>query len=55
MRLVDSLLHAFHIAVISGTRGRLIGVKLIQGNKMHITELLEGLSRKSPIYAEKAA
>jgi hypothetical protein len=44
MRLIDGLIHAFHIAAISGKRGRPVGVNLIQGTKTQIIELIEELS-----------
>ena len=44
MRLIDGLIHAFHIAAISGKRGRPVGVNLIQETKKQIIDLIEELS-----------
>ena len=44
MRLIDNMIHEFHIAVISGNKGRPVGVNLIQGSKKQIVELIEELA-----------
>ncbi|WP_157950072.1 hypothetical protein [Vallitalea okinawensis] len=40
MLLIDNLIHEFHVSEISGTRGRPVGVNLIQGTKSQIVKLL---------------
>lgn len=45
MRQIDNLVHEFHMAEISGTRGRPVGINLIQGTKKQIVELLCELAR----------
>jgi hypothetical protein len=44
MRLIDNLIHAFHIAAISGKQGRPVGVNLISGTKTQVIALIEELS-----------
>ncbi len=40
MRLIDNLIHEFHMAEISGNQGRPVGVNLIQGTKSQIVKLI---------------
>lgn len=49
MELVDGLIHAFHVAEISGSRGRPVGVNLIQGTKPQIIKLLCALAGKEAL------
>lgn len=44
MRLIDNLIHEFHVAAISGNKGRPVGVNLIQGTKKQIIELITELT-----------
>ena len=44
MRLIDNLIHEFHISSIAGTRNRPVGVNLIQGTKEQVTALIEELA-----------
>jgi len=44
MLRIDGLIHAFHIAAVSGAQGRPVGVNLIQGTKKQIVELIEALA-----------
>ncbi len=44
MRLVDGLIHEFHINLNSGVRGRFVGVNLIEGSKKQIGDLIFGLA-----------
>ncbi len=48
MRLIDSLIHEFHISSIAGTRNRPVGVNLIQGTKEQVTALIEELAYGNP-------
>ncbi len=40
MRLVDWLIHEFHTNLLTGVRGRFVGVNLIEGSKKQIAELI---------------
>lgn len=40
MRLIDNLIHEFHVAEISGNQGRPVGINLIQGTKAQIVKLI---------------
>lgn len=40
MRLIDNLIHEFHVSEISGMKGRPVGVNLIQGTKPQIVKLI---------------
>ena len=40
MRLIDWLIHEFHINLLSGSKGRFVGINLIQGTKSQIKELI---------------
>jgi hypothetical protein len=44
MRLIDWLIHEFHINLLSGTKGRFVGVNLIQGTKSQIKDLILNLA-----------
>lgn len=44
MRLVDGLIHEFHINLHSGVKGRFLGVNLIEGSKKQIEDLIIGLA-----------
>ena len=44
MRLIDNLIHEFHINLSSGVKGRFVGINLIEGNKKQIEELILGLA-----------
>ncbi len=46
MLRIDGLIHAFHIAAISGAQGRPVGVNLIQGSKKQVVELIEALAAR---------
>jgi hypothetical protein len=44
MRLIDWLIHEFHINLLSGSKGRFVGINLIQGTKSQIKELILSLA-----------
>ena len=44
MRLIDWLIHEFHINLLSGSKGRFVGINLIQGNKFQIKDLIINLA-----------
>ena len=44
MRLIDNLIHEFHVSSKAGTKNRPVGVNLIQGTKEQITALIEELA-----------
>ncbi len=44
MRLIDNLIHEFHISSIAGTKNRPVGINLIQGTKEQVTALIEELA-----------
>ncbi len=44
MRLVDGLIHEFHINLNSGVKGRFVSINLIEGSKKQIGELIIGLA-----------
>ena len=44
MRLIDNLIHEFHVSSIAGTKNRPVGVNLIQGTKEQVTALIEELA-----------
>ena len=44
MRLIDWLVHEFHINLLSGNKGRFVGINLIQGTKSQIKELILNLA-----------
>ena len=48
MRLIDNLIHEFHVSSIAGTRNRPVGVNLIQGTKEQVTALIEELAYGNP-------
>ena len=48
MRLIDNLIHEFHVSSIAGTRNRPVGVNLIQGTKEQVTALIKELAYGSP-------
>lgn len=45
MRLIDGLIHSFHVSIISGEQGRPVGVNLISGTKAQIAALITELAR----------
>jgi hypothetical protein len=40
MRLIDELIHEFHINLVSGIKGRFVGINLIEGSKKQIVDLI---------------
>ncbi|MDF2987263.1 MAG: hypothetical protein K0R50_2773 [Eubacterium sp.] len=40
MRLIDELIHEFHINLVSGIKGRFVGINLIDGSKKQIGDLI---------------
>jgi len=44
MRLVDRLIHEFHINLNSGVQGRFVGINLIEGSKKQIGDLINDLA-----------
>lgn len=44
MRLVDNLVHEFHINLVTGVKGRFVGINLIEGTKKQIAELILSLA-----------
>lgn len=40
MHLIDDLIHEFHINLVSGVKGRFIGINLIEGTKKQISDLI---------------
>ena len=44
MRLIDNLVHEFHVASIRGTPNRPVAVNLIQGTKAQVVQLIEELA-----------
>jgi hypothetical protein len=44
MRLIDWLVHEFHLNLSSGVKGRFVGVNLIEGTKNQIQELILSLA-----------
>ncbi len=40
MRLIDNLIHEFHINLTSGVKGRFVGINLIEGTKKQISDLI---------------
>lgn len=48
MRLIDNLIHEFHVSSIAGTKNRPVGVNLIQGTKEQVTALIEELAYGNP-------
>ncbi len=44
MRLVDGLVHEFHINLVTGVKGRFVGINLIEGTKKQIEDLLLSLA-----------
>ncbi len=40
MRLIDNLIHEFHINLTSGVKGRFVGINLIEGTKKQIADLI---------------
>lgn len=44
MRLIDGLIHEFHVSLTSGTRGRPVGINLIQGTRQQVMELIGELA-----------
>lgn len=44
MRLVDWLVHEFHTNLLTGVKGRFVGVNLIEGTKQQIAQLILGLA-----------
>lgn len=46
MKLIDNLIHEFHINLTSGVKGRFVGINLIEGSKKQISELIFNLAYK---------
>jgi DNA-directed RNA polymerase subunit RPC12/RpoP len=44
LRLIDWLIHEFHINLLSGAKGRFVGINLIQGTKAQVKELILNLA-----------
>jgi hypothetical protein len=44
MRIVDNLVHEFHINLVTGVKGRFVGINLIEGTKKQIEELILSLA-----------
>jgi hypothetical protein len=44
MLLIDWLIHEFHINLLSGSKGRFVGINLIQGTKAQIKDLILSLA-----------
>jgi hypothetical protein len=44
MRLIDNLIHEFHINLNSGVKGRFVGINLIEGTKKEIAALINELA-----------
>ncbi len=44
MRLIDGLIHEFHINLRSGVKGRFVGINLIEGTKKQIADLILSLA-----------
>lgn len=44
MRLIDGLVHEFHINLNSGVKGRFVGINLLDGTKKQIQEFILGLA-----------
>jgi len=44
MRLIDWLIHEFHASLITGAKGRFVGINLISGTKAQIAELISELA-----------
>lgn len=44
MRLVDGLVHEFHMNLVTGVKGRFVGVNLIEGTKKQIEQLILSLA-----------
>ncbi|MCL2197664.1 MAG: hypothetical protein FWB80_01960 [Defluviitaleaceae bacterium] len=58
MRLIDNLIHEFHINLNSGVKGRFVGVNLIEGTKKQIADLILELAygdvNKKQAFADNA-
>jgi len=58
MRLIDNLIHEFHMNLNSGVKGRFVGVNLIEGTKKQIADLIISLAygdtAKTEMFAENA-
>ena len=44
MRVVDTLVHEFHINLVTGVKGRFVGINLIEGTKKQIEALILSLA-----------
>lgn len=44
MQLIDGLVHEFHINLITGVKGRFVGINLIEGTKKQIADLILSLA-----------
>jgi len=53
MRLIDDLVHEFHINLNSGVKGRFVGINLIEDTKKQIEELILGLAYGDSNHTEK--
>ena len=58
MRLIDNLIHEFHMNLNSGVKGRFVGINLIEGTKKQIADLIIDLAygdtNKKQMFAENA-
>ena len=58
MRLIDNLIHEFHMNLNSGVKGRFVGVNLIEGTKTQIADLILDLAygdtNKAQVWADNA-
>jgi hypothetical protein len=44
MQIIDELVHEFHINLVTGVKGRFVGINLIEGTKKQIEELIVSLA-----------
>jgi len=58
MRLIDNLIHEFHMNLNSGVKGRFVGINLIEGTKKQIADVILDLAygdiSKKQAFAENA-
>lgn len=53
MRIIDQLVHEFHINLVTGVKGRFVGINLIEGTKKQIEELILSLAYSEENKASK--
>ncbi len=53
MRIIDELVHEFHINLVTGVKGRFVGINLIEGTKKQIEELILSLAYSEENKASK--